>query len=205
METFGLEKLGIINPTAVYRNLSPAQLTEAALRRGEGTLSNTGALVVTTGKYTGRSPEDKFIVDTPTIHDSIAWGKVNRPISQDKFNAIRAKMVAYLQNREIFIFDGMAGADPACTTKFRIVNELASQNLFIHQLLIRPTSEELAAYGEADFTIIAAPGFKCVPDTDGVHSEAAILVDYEQKLVLIAGSQYAGEIKEECILRNETI
>ena len=196
METFGLEKLGIINPTAVYRNLSPAQLTEAALRRGEGTLSNTGALVVTTGKYTGRSPEDKFIVDTPTIHDSIAWGKVNRPISQHKFDAIRAKMVAYLQNREIFIFDGMAGADPACTTKVRIVNELASQNLFIHQLLIRPTSEELAAYGEADFTIIAAPGFKCVPDTDGVHSEAAILVDYEQKLVLIAGSQYAGEIKK---------
>lgn len=196
METFGLEKLGIINPTAVYRNLSPAQLTEAALRRGEGTLSNTGALVVTTGKYTGRSPEDKFIVDTPSIHDSIAWGKVNRPISQHKFDAIRAKMVAYLQNREIFIFDGMAGADPACTTKFRIVNELASQNLFIHQLLIRPTSEELAAYGEADFTIIAAPGFKCVPDTDGVHSEAAILVDYEQKLVLIAGSQYAGEIKK---------
>ncbi|MCF0121911.1 MAG: phosphoenolpyruvate carboxykinase (ATP) [Lachnospiraceae bacterium] len=196
METFGLEKLEIINPIAVYRNLSPAQLTEAALRRGEGTLSNTGALVVVTGKYTGRSPEDKFIVDTQTIHDSIAWGKVNRPISQNKFNAIRAKMVAYFQNREIFIFDGMAGADPACTTKFRIVNELASQNLFIHQLLIRPTSEELASYGEADFTIIVAPGFKCVPDTDGVHSEAAILVDYEQKMVLIAGSQYAGEIKK---------
>ena len=196
METYGLEKLGIINPTAVYRNLSPAQLVEAALRRGEGTLSNTGALVVTTGKYTGRSPEDKFIVDTPSIHDTIAWGKVNRPISQEKFNAIRAKMVAYLQNRELFLFDGMAGADPACTKKFRIVNELASQNLFIHQLLIRPSAEELAAYGEPDFTVIAAPGFKCVAEVDGVHSEAAILVDYEQKEVLIAGSQYAGEIKK---------
>ena len=143
METYGLEKLGIINPTAVYRNLTPAQLTEAALRRGEGTLSKTGALVVTTGKYTGRSPEDKFIVDTPAIHDQIAWGKVNRPITKEKFDAIKAKMVAYLQNREIFIFDGMAGADPACTKKFRVVNELASQNLFIHQLLIRPTAEEL--------------------------------------------------------------
>ena len=150
METYGLEKLGIINPTAVYRNLTPAQLTEAALRRGEGTLSKTGALVVTTGKYTGRSPEDKFIVDTPAIHDQIAWGKVNRPITKEKFDAIKAKMVAYLQNREIFIFDGMAGADPACTKKFRVVNELASQNLFIHQLLIRPTAEELASYGEAD-------------------------------------------------------
>ena len=122
METYGLEKLGIISPAAVYRNLTPAQLTEAALRRKEGTLSKTGALVVTTGKYTGRSPEDKFIVDTPTIHDQIAWGKVNRPITKEKFDAIKAKMVAYLQNREIFIFDGMAGADPACTKKFRIVN-----------------------------------------------------------------------------------
>ncbi len=196
METFGLEKLGIINPEAVYRNLTPAQLTEAALRRGEGKLSNTGALVVTTGKYTGRSPEDKFIVDTPAVHDQIAWGKVNRPIEKAKFDAIKSKMVAYLQNREIFIFDGMAGADPACTKKFRIVNEMASQNLFIHQLLIRPTAEELANYGDADFTIIAAPGFKCIPEIDGVHSEAAILVDYEAKLVIIAGSQYSGEIKK---------
>lgn len=196
METYGLEKLGIINPTAVYRNLTPAQLTEAALRRGEGKLSNKGALVVTTGKYTGRSPEDKFIVDTPAVHNDIAWGKVNRPIEKEKFDAIKAKMVSYLQNREIFIFDGMAGADSACTKKFRIVNELASQNLFIHQLLIRPTAEELANYGDADFTIIAAPGFKCIPEVDGVHSEAAIMVDYEAKLVIIAGSQYAGEIKK---------
>ena len=86
METFGLEKLGIINPTAVYRNLTPAQLTEAALRRGEGKLSNTGALVIKTGKYTGRSPEDKFIVDTPAVHNKIAWGKVNRPIEKEKFH-----------------------------------------------------------------------------------------------------------------------
>ena len=83
METYGIEKFGIIGPKAVYRNLTPAQLTEAALRLGEGTLSNTGALVVTTGKYTGRSPKDKFIVDTETIHNDIAWGKVNRPISRN--------------------------------------------------------------------------------------------------------------------------
>ena len=142
METYGLEKLGILNPSAVYRNLGPAQLTEAALRRGEGKLSNTGALVVTTGKYTGRSPDDKFIVDTPAIHDDIAWGKVNRPIAKERFDAILAKVCAYLQGREIFIFDGFAGADPKYTKKFRVVNELASQNLFIRDLLIRPTPEE---------------------------------------------------------------
>ena len=112
METYGIENLGIINPTAVYRNLSHAQLTEHALRRGEGLLSKTGALVVKTGKYTGRSANDKFIVDSEGVHDDIAWGKVNRPISQAKFDALYEKVVAYLQNREIFIFDGFAGADP---------------------------------------------------------------------------------------------
>ena len=195
METYGLEKLGIVNPSAVYRNLTPAQLTEHALRRGEGTLSNTGALVVKTGKYTGRSANDKFIVDTPAVHDDIAWGKVNRPISNENFWAIYNKVIAYLQNREIYIFDGFAGADPKYTKSFRIVNELASQNLFIHQLLRRPSAEQLAAFHE-EFTIIAAPGFKCVPERDNTRSEAAILVNYEAKMVVIAGTQYAGEIKK---------
>ena len=195
METYGLEKLGIINASAVYRNLTPAQLTEHALRRGEGLLSKTGALVVKTGKYTGRSANDKFIVDTPAVHDEIAWGKVNRPIEKEKYDAIKSKVVAYLQNKEIFVFDGFAGADPKYTRSFRIINELASQNLFIHQLLRRPTAEQLADFKE-DYTIIAAPGFKCIPELDGTRSEAAILVNYEEKCVVICGSQYAGEIKK---------
>ena len=195
METYGLEKLGIINTRAVYRNLTPAQLVEHALARGEGTLSNTGALVVKTGKYTGRSANDKFIVDTPAVHDDIAWGKVNRPIEKAKFDAIRAKVIAYLQGKDVFIFDGFAGADPKYTKAFRIVNELASQNLFIHQLLRRPTAEQLADFRE-DYTIIAAPGFKCIPEIDGTRSEAAILVDYEAHEVVICGTQYAGEIKK---------
>ncbi len=195
METYGLEKLGIINAAAVYRNLTPAQLTEHALRRGEGTLSGTGALVVKTGKYTGRSANDKFIVDTPSVHDDIAWGKVNRPISRDHYLAIRSKVIAYLQGKEVFIFDGFAGADPKYTQSFRIVNELASQNLFIHQLLRRPTAGQIANF-EEDYTIIAAPGFKCMPERDGTRSEAAILVDYEAHEVVICGSQYAGEIKK---------
>lgn len=202
MRTYGLEKLGIINTGKVHRNLSSTELVEIAVSKGEGKLSKTGALVVTTGKYTGRSPEDKFIVDTPGIHDSIAWGKVNRPIEKEKFNAIYGKLISYLQNREIFIFDGLAGADPVCRKKFRIINELASQNLFIHQLLIRPTAEELANYHMQDFTIIAAPGFKCNPKIDGTHSEAAIILDYEAKIGIICGSQYSGEIKKSvfCVM-----
>ncbi|MBQ7255127.1 MAG: phosphoenolpyruvate carboxykinase (ATP) [Oscillospiraceae bacterium] len=195
METYGLEKLGIINAKAIYRNLTVAELTERALARGEGKLSNTGALVVKTGKYTGRSANDKFIVDTPAVHDDIAWGKVNRPIARETYEAIKAKVLAYLQNKEIFIFDGFAGADPKYTKSFRIINELASQNLFIHQLLRRPTDKQLESFA-ADYTIIAAPGFKCIPEIDGTRSEAAILVDYEYKMVVICGTQYAGEIKK---------
>ncbi len=195
METYGLETLGIINPKAVYRNLTAPQLIEHALRRGEGTLSNSGALVVKTGKYTGRSANDKFIVDTPAVHNNIAWGNVNRPIEREKFEAIKSKVIAYLQNREVYIFDGFAGADPAYTKSFRIVNELASQNLFIHQLLRRPTAEQLAQF-QAEYTVIAAPGFQCIPELDGTRSEAAILVDYEGKTVVICGTQYAGEIKK---------
>ncbi|MDY6037615.1 MAG: phosphoenolpyruvate carboxykinase (ATP) [Eubacterium sp.] len=195
METNGLENIGIINTKAVYRNLSPAELTEHALRRGEGKLSNTGALVVKTGKYTGRSAKDKFIVDTPAVHAEIAWGAVNRPIEKEKFEAIKAKVIAYLQGKEVFIFDGFAGADPKYRQAIRVVNELASQNLFIHQLLRRPSPEQLKDFTQ-DYTIIAAPGFKCIPEVDGTNSEAAIIVDYEAREVVICGTYYSGEIKK---------
>ena len=190
-----LSYLGITATKEIYRNLPVAILTEKALARGEGTLSNTGALVVKTGKYTGRRANDKFIVDTPAVHDEIAWGKVNRPIDKATYDAIYSKVVAYLQNREIFVFDGFAGADKKYMQRFRIINELASQNLFIHQLLRRPTEEDLVDF-KPDYTIIAAPGFKCIPEIDGTRSEAAILVNYEEKMVVICGTQYAGEIKK---------
>ena len=195
MNTYGLEKLGINAPKAIYRNLSVPALVEKALQANEGTLSETGALVVNTGKYTGRSPDDKFVVDYPSIHDEIAWGKVNVPMAPETFDKIYNKMTAYLQGRDIYIFDGFAGADPKYTQRFRIINELASQNLFIHQLLIRPEKEQLENF-EPDFTIIAAPGFKCIPEIDGTNSEAAIIVSFEKKMVIIAGSQYSGEIKK---------
>lgn len=195
MESYGLEKSGIINTKAIYRNLSPAELTEHALRRGEGKLSNTGALVVKTGKYTGRSAKDKFIVDTPAVHDEIAWGKVNRPIEESKFNALKAKIISYLQGKEVFIFDGFAGGDDKYKQSFRIINELASQNLFIHQLLRRPTTEQLDNFKQ-DYTIYAAPGFKSIPELDGTNSEAAIIINYESHEAIICGTYYCGEIKK---------
>lgn len=190
-----LSYLGIIESKAVYHNLPVGPLTEFALKRGEGKLSNTGALVVMTGKYTGRSPEDRFVVDEPSIHDEIAWGKVNMPISIEKFDNLYRKVIAYLQKRDVFVFDGFAGADKRHRIGVRVVNELASQNLFMHQLLLRPTEDELANF-KSDFTIICAPGLKCIPELDGTRSEAAILVSFERKIILIAGSQYAGEMKK---------
>ncbi|MBR3837726.1 MAG: phosphoenolpyruvate carboxykinase (ATP) [Clostridia bacterium] len=187
--------LGIAGNGKIYRNLSVRHLVQEALQNGEGTLSDTGALIVETGKYTGRSPDDKFIVDAPSVHDEIAWGKINVPISVERFESIKGKMLAYLQNKKLYVFDGLAGADRKYTQKFRIVNELASQNLFIHQLLIRPSAEELEAFNP-DYTIYAAPGFSCIPEIDGTHSEAAIIINYETREVLIAGSRYSGEIKK---------
>ena len=121
MKTLNAIELGIGGNGVVYRNLTAPQLVEIALKHGEGVLSDTGALVVNTGKYTGRSPDDKYIVDTPAVHDDIAWGSVNRPIEKEKFDLIKSKMLAYLQNRELYVFDGFAGADRKYSKKFRII------------------------------------------------------------------------------------
>jgi phosphoenolpyruvate carboxykinase (ATP) len=195
-ETYGLDALGLA-PSTVYRNLSPTVLIEKAIRNGEGILTDTGALAVTTGKFTGRSPHDKYIVDTDNVHDLINWGDVNRPISREVFNAIKEEMIDFLEGQEVYIFDGFAGADPQHRRKFRVINELPSQNLFIRDLLIRPTSEELEVFGEADYTILVAPGYKCNAKRYGIHSEAAIIIDYDAHFAIIAGSQYSGEIKKQ--------
>lgn len=196
MRNYKIENLEFSNVGMVHYDLSPAQLVEKALERKEGILSDTGAFIITTGKYTGRSPDDKFIVDTPDVHKFIGWGDINRAVSKETFIKLYEKVLAYLQNREIFVFNGLAGADKKYQKKFRFINEYASQNLFIHQLLIRPNEEELKNYGEADFTIVSVPGFKCVPEVDGVNSEVAIIIDFESKLGIICGTLYSGELKK---------
>lgn len=184
------------NVGKIYDNLTVSELIEKSLERGEGKLSDKGALVITTGKYTGRSPKDKFIVKSFESLDDIAWGEVNQAIQRDVFKRICQRVSAYLQNREIFIFDGFAGADKKYQKKFRFINEFASQNLFIHQLLIKPTEEELKKYKNPDFTIVSVPNFKCIPEIDGVNSEVSIIIDFENGLGLICGTLYSGELKK---------
>lgn len=177
----------------VYYNLTPAQLIEMSLISKESLLTENGALRVSTGKYTGRSPNDKFIVDSPGIHDEIAW-ETNKPFSAEKFEDLYSQMVAYMKNREVFIFDGFAGADEEYHINVRVINEYAWQNLFVHQMLIR--TEEFTQEFYPDFQIYCLPGFKAVPEFDGTHSEAFIILNFERRMVLIGGTQYAGEMKK---------
>lgn len=189
-----LASLGIINSGNVYHNLPVSVLAEHTLARDEAKLSETGALVVYTGKYTGRSPNDKFIVDVPEVHDQIDW-TTNKPIEKPKFDAIRKRIFAYLQQHDLYVFDGFGGADPKYRESIRVINEQPAQNFFIHQLLVRPSEDELKNF-DPTFRIVAAPGFKCDPELDGTNSEAAILVDFAGREVLICGTEYSGEIKK---------
>lgn len=179
--------------SAVYANLTPPQLIEKAVERGEGVLTSTGALRVTTGKYTGRSPNDKFIVETPAVYSDIAWGS-NKAFGGEQFTQLYHRMKAYIQNREAFVFDGYAGADEKNRVRVRFVNEFAWQNLFVHQMFIRPQTGE--AECDYDFKVVCLPGFKAVPAVDGTNSEVFIVLNFERRMVLIGGTHYAGEMKK---------
>jgi len=192
---YELESLGLRNLSGLHRNLSVPELIERAVARGEGVLASNGALCVQTGKYTGRSPSDKFIVDEPGFRDEVDWNKVNVALPAEKFDLLYKRMLAYAQGRELYVFDGFVGADPTYRLGVRVINELASRNLFVHQMFLRPTAEELETH-QPDFTVIALPGFQGDPVIDGIHSEAFIVLSFEKRLVLIGGTYYAGEMKK---------
>ena len=190
-----LDYLNLYNYKNIYRNLSVPQLIERSLKRKEGILSDNGALVVNTGKYTGRSPKDRFIVKDDITKDTINWGKVNLPIEEEKFIKLHKDLSNYLVGKNLFIFDGYVGASEKYGMPIRVVCEYASQALFANQIFIRPTEEELEKI-EPEFNVICAPGFKAKGKEDGINSEAFILMDFSKKLVLIGGTAYCGEIKK---------
>lgn len=193
--TFGLEALGMKNLGHVHRNIPVPVLIEHALVRGEGVLAENGALCVRTGKYTGRSPNDKFIVEEPSSKEEVHWNKLNVPISEANFDRLYRHILSYVQGRDLYIFDGYVGADAKYKKGVRIITEAASESLFAHQLFLRPTDEELQHH-HADFTVIAVPGLHGDPYDDGINSEAFIALHFAKKLVIIGGSKYAGEIKK---------
>lgn len=190
-----LAAIGLHNSRHIYHNLSVPQLVEHALLRGEGQLSANGSLCVTTGKYTGRSPHDRFIVNEPGSGHEVNWDKLNRPISEADFERLHEKVIQHLNSRDLYVFDGYVGADPRYRFGVRVVNELAWQNLFVHQLFQRPTTAELVEH-QADFLVLAAPSLQGDPNTDGIHSEAFIVLHLTKRIVLIGGTYYAGEMKK---------
>jgi len=176
-------------------NLPVPRLIELSLSRKEGKLTDTGALIVNTGKYTGRSPGDKFFVEEPASSKEINWGPVNQPLPEHCFRKLYQDLISYLEGKELFVFDGFAGSDPRYRLRIRVINELAWQNLFIRQLLIRPSTDELVSF-RPDFHIICAPGFKADPAVHGTNSEAVICFNLQERVIIIAATSYAGEIKK---------
>jgi len=187
--------LGITNPGTVFWTLSSAALVEHAVRRGEGLLTTMGAFASYTGARTGRSPKDKFIVREASTNAHINWGPVNQPIAVDRFNHLRDMIRVYMQNRELFVFDGYVCADESHRIKLRVVTENAWHNLFARCMFIRPPQEALTDF-EPDWTILHAPNFHPDPARDGTNSEVFVAMSFEQKLVVAAGPHYAGEIKK---------
>ncbi|MCZ2260718.1 phosphoenolpyruvate carboxykinase (ATP) [Sporosarcina sp. G11-34] len=180
----------------VSNQLSVASLVEKATSRGEAMLTADGAVVAQTGKYTGRSPKDRYIVEEASSKDKIDWGNVNRPISSEIYDSLYEKVIDHLKAKdEIFVFKGFAGAEHDSRLSIQVVNEYAWHNLFVHQLFIRPTKEELEAH-ESQFTIVSAPTFKADPEVDGTESETFIIVNLEKRIILIGGTEYAGEMKK---------
>jgi phosphoenolpyruvate carboxykinase (ATP) len=190
----GLDALGIKAPASVYWNLNTPELYEIIARRGEGRLSAHGALIVDTGEHTGRAAKDKAIVREPSSEDKVFWGDVNKDFPQEKFDALRDRMMKYADGRDLFVQDTYAGADPRYRLPVRVVTELAWHSLFARTMFIN--DDEGREKHTPEFTIINLPGFRADPATDGTRSQTFILMDFRQRLVLIGGTSYAGETKK---------
>jgi phosphoenolpyruvate carboxykinase (ATP) len=192
----GLDAQGIATGAEIFWNLSTAPLVEHAVRRGEGLLAKDGPLVVRTGKHTGRSANDKFIVKNKTTEDTVWWGRTNKPMDSEAFDRLYEDFLLALADKDLlFVADLYGGSQPEHRVRVRVINELAWHNLFVRTLLVRPEKAELAGFAP-EFTIIDLPSFRADPERHGCRSETVIAVDLERKIILIGGTAYAGEMKK---------
>ena len=203
MNEFGLKAknatiadLGIKNVEDAYWNLTPAELVEESIIRGEGVLTDKGALAVDTGKFTGRSPKDKFIVCDSTTEKTVWWGEINIKFDPDKFDRLYEKVCSYFQGKTIYVRDSYACADPKYRLNVRVVTESPWQNLFANNLFLRPIKEEILKTVKAEWSIICAPGFHSDPALDGTRQDNFTIINFTKKIILIGGSAYTGEIKK---------
>ncbi len=194
--SYPLDRQGIATNATIFANLGTAALVEHAVRNGEGVLAKDGPLVVATGKHTGRSAKDKFIVRDAETDDTIWWGKTNVPMTPDHFAVLKADFLKALGEKDtLYVTDLFGGSQPENRVKVRVINEFAWHNLFIRTLLVRPTTEELADFAP-EYTIIDLPSFRADPARHGSRTETVIAVNFSEKLILIGGTSYAGEMKK---------
>ena len=194
-ETLKINQL--IEKATSHFQLSSTQLYKKILKNHEGELTELGAINVKTGKYTGRSPKDKFIVTEPSYKDNINWGDINQPMDEETFLKLYNKVLDYLnQKDELYIFSGYAGSDKESRLKLKVINELAWHNLFARNMFIRPESIDEAQNIKPNFTIVSAPNFKANPELDGTNSETFVIISFKHKVILIGGTEYAGEMKK---------
>ena len=190
-----LKELGLEHVEMAYWNLHPSELVEDCIHRGDGFLTDTGALAVDTGEFTGRSPKDKFVVFDANTEKTVWWGDVNNRFEAAHFELLHQRMLAYFASKEVWIRDAYACADPKFRINIRVVNEYPWSNLFAHNLFLRPSTEEIKNF-KHDWLILNAPGFKANPVIDGTRQHNFAIINFTKKLILIGGTAYTGEIKK---------
>ncbi len=190
-----LINIGIKSGENVHYQLSPEELTKQTVARKEGVLNDTGALVIKTGEFTGRSPKDKFIVKDDITSEAVHWNDFNIPIEPKYFDVIYKKMLCHLENKEIWVRDCYACADPEYRLNIRVINELPANNLFAYNMFLRPKAEELESF-KPDWHILQAPTFKADAASDGTRQHNFAIVNFTKKIILIGGTNYTGEMKK---------
>ena len=193
---FGLDDQGIATSAELHWNLETAPLVEAAIQRGEGRLTKDGALLVDTGKFTGRSVKDKFVVRDATTEDTINWGLINQPMTPEHWANLKADFMAALKDqKELYVADLFGGSQPEYRVNVRVITQMAWHSLFVRTLLVRPKADELASF-MPEYTIINLPSFKADPARHGSRSDTVIAVNFTEKMILIGNTEYSGEMKK---------
>ncbi|MBD0723962.1 phosphoenolpyruvate carboxykinase (ATP) [Flavobacterium sp. L1I52] len=191
---FSLENIGIKNANIHYQ-LTPGQLHDLTLQRREGIATSTGALAINTGKFSGRSPQDRFIVKDSITENEVWWSDINIPFEAAKFDALYTKLTDYLSNKELFARDAYVCADPNYRLNVRVITETPWENLFAYNMFLRPTTEEFANFSP-DWTLICAPSFQADPETDGTRQGNFAILNFSRKTIIIGGTAYTGEMKK---------
>ena len=194
---FGLDNHGLVYLDRVFWNLPEPALYEEAVFRGEGHLSLGGPFLVTTGKHTARAAADKYIVLEDSTAGEVWWGDYNRPCSEQKFDALRMRLQAFLQDEELFVQDCYAGADPNYRMPIRIIAEKAWHSLFARNMFLLPETQEEYRTHVPEFTVVAVPSFKVDPRVDGTRTETAIIIDFRERIAVICNSAYSASNSSE--------